>query len=278
MTPEDFQAELDKEKADRKDQDDKQATIGAINKAGIKNVQATNAAADKTTDALRDGGAKVAVTNPDLAKSSDLAATTDAINKMNLTAFMTNDGLPKLAQGLVDFTDQIKNLSDQYKDKGFEQLAQKLDDTVNTLKTVSKNLGDTKIKVDVPLKKTLDSLNSNIKSIDFKPTVNVAAPNVNVPKLDTSGMERILTDFTSSQDTDKVELDDYYAQDLDELEQGVQYVGFLNESGHWYIIKNIEADNKLRYAFGNDSYADFWPIASKLDYKRLDEALHATQT
>lgn len=180
MTPDDFQGELDKQDADKQKQQDKQDEISAINKAGIKNVEATNANTESTKKTLQDGSAKVAVTNPDLAKTSDVAATTDAINKMNLTAFMTNDGLPKLAQGLLDFTQQIKELSGQYKDQGFTKLSAQLEAAVKALNTVAGKLSDTKIKVDLPLQKTIDGLQKSIDAIDFKPTVNVAAPEAKV--------------------------------------------------------------------------------------------------
>lgn len=180
MSPDDFQTELDKQNADKQSQQDKKVEVGAINKAGIKNVEATNANTESTKKTLQDGSAKMAVTNPDLAKSSDVAATTDAIHKMNLTAFMTNDGLPKLAQGLLDFTDQIKTLSNQYKDQGFTQLSKQLGAAVDALNKVSGKLADTKIKVDVPLQKTIDGLQKSIDAIDFKPTVNVSAPDTKV--------------------------------------------------------------------------------------------------
>jgi hypothetical protein len=261
MNISDFSDSLNDEELKKKAAQDKAEHIGAINKAGIKTVQAVD---------------RVAKGQGDLAKSTDLENVTDAIHKMNVTTFITNDGLPKLAQGLSDFTDKIKTLSDTYKDQGFEKLAQSLDTTVGTLKDVAKKLSDTKIKVDMPLKKTLDDLNSNIKAIDFNPTVNVPAPKVSVstPKVDVTPIRDVIKEHLN-RESGELDLSKYRAQDLDELEPGVQYVGFVNPDGNWYIVKNNEEENTLRYAFGTDAYDSFWPQASKLDYKRLDEAVHA---
>lgn len=178
--PKDFIDSLNEQEAAKKQEQDKQVQIQAINKAGIKNVEATNANTESTAKGLKDVRGKVAVTNPDLAKSSDLQNVTDAIHKMNMTAFITNDGLPKLAEGLSDFTDKVKNLSNQYKDQGFTQLAKQLGTAVKALQDVSAKLSDTKIQVDIPLKKTLDGLQKSISGIDFKPQVNVNAPDTKV--------------------------------------------------------------------------------------------------
>lgn len=275
MTTEDFQKELDDRNAASTNEKTQADQIHAVNKAGIKTVQAVNS----LKDGLHDVKGNVTVTNPDLAKSSDLQNVTDSINKMNMTAFMTNDGLPKLAQNLTVLTDAVDGLSKKYQNEGLSELSQQLKKTVDQLGVVAKNLTQTKIKVDLPLQKTIDGLTNSIKAIDFKPTVNVPPATVKVssPKVDTSGLESVMQQYLSDENKE-IDLDDYRAQDLDEMELGVQYVGFVNPKGAWYIVKNVEENNTLRYAFGNDSYSAFWPQASKLDYTLLNEALHEVQT
>lgn len=180
MTPEDFQAELDKEKADRKDQDDKQATIGAINKAGIKNVQATNANTSSTAEGLKDVRGKVEVTNNDLAKSDDVHDAVDAIHKLNLTTFNTNQGLPQLTDNLIKLAQVVETLQKDYENKGVAGLSKQLVTLLDKLKDVSQILKDSKVGVDSGLQKTVNGLQKSIDAIDFKPTVNVSAPDTKV--------------------------------------------------------------------------------------------------
>ncbi len=171
---------LDEQKKMQNDQLEKKAQLDTVAQAGDKVVAAVDKNTQNTAQGLKSIGGKVEVTNHDLAKSSDLQGVTDAINKMNMTAFITNDGLPKLAQGLSDFTDKIKELSSQYQDQGFTQLSKQLGAAVDALNKVSGKLADTKIKVDVPLQKTIDGLKKSINAIDFNPTVNVTAPETKV--------------------------------------------------------------------------------------------------
>lgn len=270
MQPDEFQAELDKQHADQQATNDKQQELAAITKAGIKNVEATNATTQAVKTGLKDVRGKVEITN-----QLDTSSMVDAIHKMNVTAFMQNQGLPELTDNLVKLTEGVKLLRNEYESKGTGETAKQLTALVDKLDTVSKELGSAKVEVDADFKQLVSNLLNEIKAIDFKPSVSVAAAKVTVPKVDTSGIERILSDFTSKEDVDKVDLDDYYAQDLDEMEPGIQYVGFVNPKGNWYIIKNTEAENKLRYAFGDDAYKDFFARASQLEYKLLNEALHA---
>lgn len=267
--PKDFFDQLNEDEAKKKEDQEKEAVLKAVNKAGIKNVEATNANTASTKAALKDVRGKVEVTNP-----TDLTGTVEAIHKLNLTTFNTNQGLPQLADNLVKLTEHVKSLRDEYDNKGTGKTAKQLSTLVEKLENVAKALTSSKVEVDKEFKKLVKDLLSEIKAIDFNPTVNVAATKVTVPEINTSGIERILTDFTTKEAVEKVDLGDYFAQDLDELEPGIQYVGFVNPKGNWYIIKNIEEENKLRYAFGSDAYADFWPRASQLQYKRLDEALN----
>lgn len=180
MPPKDFFDELNKDEQAKKVQQDKQAEVGAINKAGIKNVEATNRNTQSTArglKAIKDG---VNVTNPDLAKSGDIANTVDAINKLNLTTFNTNHGLPQLADNLVRLTEAVQTLQKDYESKGVSGLSKQLTGLVGQLQDVAKVLSSAKVQVDSGLQKTIDGLKKSIDSIDFKPSVNVTAPKAQV--------------------------------------------------------------------------------------------------
>lgn len=76
-------------------------------------------------------------------------------------------------------------------------------------------------------------------------------------------------------DTDTIDLDDYKAQDLTDGDT-IQYVGFLNPDGKWYIIENDLKKNTLRYVFGSGKYSEAFQKAASYDYKLLNEAVNAT--
>lgn len=277
MTPEDFQDKLDKRETEQKGQESNKAQISAISKAGIKNVEATNANTKSTAEGLKNVRGTVTVDNPDLAKTTDLKEVTDAIHKSNLTAYMSTKGLPQLADNISSLTQKTDELRQRVQDEGLTKVTKQLVQLTIQLQNLSKTLGTTKIDVGSALQKTISDLSKKIGDIDFNPTVNVSAPKINIPGVDLSGLQSTLEAYVPKEST-VLDLNEYRAQDLDQMEPGVQYVGFINQDGNWYIIKNVEQDNTLRYAFGNDAYADFWPIASTLVYTRLNEALHEVST
>jgi hypothetical protein len=274
MNAEDFQKELDKRNAEQKDQQDKQAHINAINKAGIKNVEATNRNTESTANALKNVRGEVKVTNPDLAKTADMNGVMDSIKNLNLTTFMSTRGYHDMAENIAQVHDGLQMLQKQYQEQGLPDAAKSLGTVVDKVGALVKMLTSSKVSLDSKLQKTLDNLSKSIDAIEFNPTVSVEAPKVTVPRVDVSGIEKAIANLAQTDEGGTLDLDDYMAHDLDDMEQGVQYVGFVNSKGNWYIVKNVEAENSLRYAFGNDAYADFWPKASQLDYTVLNEALH----
>lgn len=176
----DFFDELNQREEQNRQQKNNDAQVGAINKAGIKNVEATN----RTTDAVNKGAqsikAGVKIINPDLAKSGDVATAVDAIHKLNMTTFNTNQGLPQLADNLVNLTRSVQSLQKDYETKGVSSLSKQLTTLVNRLDNVSKTLNGAKVTIDTNLQKRIDGLQTAIEGIDFKPTVNVSAPDTKV--------------------------------------------------------------------------------------------------
>lgn len=180
LTSDDFQNSLDAEEQKKQDTENKTAQVYAINKAGIKNVEATNANTKSTAEGLKHVRGRVEVTNPDLAKSGDISSAVDAIHKLNMTTFNTNQGLPQLADNLVNLTKSVQALQADYQNKGVSALSKQLVTLIGQLETVSKALANSKVSIDSGLQKRLDGLQQAINSIDFKPAVNVTAPDTKV--------------------------------------------------------------------------------------------------
>lgn len=173
MQPDEFQAELDKNAAEKKSQGDDQAKIKAINKAGIKNVEATNANAKSTARALKDVRGRVTVENPDLAKTQDVTEAIDAINKLNITTFMSSPSYHDMATTMRDLVGTVETLQEKLKDEGLTTISKTLDSLVTKMENIAKQQASTKIAVDGSFSKVLTDLQKTISSIDFKPEINV---------------------------------------------------------------------------------------------------------
>jgi len=71
--------------------------------------------------------------------------------------------------------------------------------------------------------------------------------------------------------TDTIDLASYKAHDLKD-DGDLQYVGFVNPNGGWYIIENQVRENKMRYIFGSGGYDKAFSNAASWNYKILSEA------
>lgn len=175
--PKDFIESLNEQEAVKKQEQDKKSQLDAINKAGIKNVEASNRTTDAVNKGTKDIRGKVEVTNnEDLAKSSDMNNVQDSIRDLNLTTFMSTKGYHDMAQNIAQVHSVLKNLQDQYEKNGLPDAANVLGGVVDKIGQLVKSVTDSKVTLDTKLQKTLGDLSKQIDSIDFNPTVNVSAP------------------------------------------------------------------------------------------------------
>lgn len=176
MSPEDFQKELDKQSTTAQKQQNKQAEVGAINKAGIKNVEATNANTKSTAEGLKNIKGNVNVTNPDLAKTGDLNNVLEGIKELNLTTFMGAGGYQSMAANMKALADEVQTLQKNYADNGLTTASNSLNGIVTKFIDIAKMLTSSKVGMETKLQKTLDGLSTQIAKIEFNPSVNVSAP------------------------------------------------------------------------------------------------------
>ncbi len=116
-----------------------------------------------------------------------------------------------------------------------------------------------------------------VKSIKVSPVVNVPAlkpPVVNVDAPDLSPLQATMREVFQPK-AEKLDLECFRAQDITD-DGDIQYVGFLNPEGDWYIIENNVVSNSMRYAFGSGDYSKAFARASTFDYQLLNEAVNAT--
>jgi len=111
---------------------------------------------------------------------------------------------------------------------------------------------------------------------------------IDIPEINTKGIESVLKELLSKPESIEVEvtepepedegvdLDDFKAHDLKE-DGDVQYIGFMNQKGAWYIVENNTVKNSLRYVFGINKYKSSFKKAGVWEYKTLSEAINALQ-
>lgn len=171
----DLLGSLDEQGKEREQQQDKAAQLDAVTKSGDKVAGAVDKNAQSTAEGLKNIQGEVKVSNP-----TDVSEVVNSINKLNLTTFMQNEGLPQLAKNLDDLSGKTQDLQDKLENEGLKKMSDQLSLVVKKLDEVSKTISNTEISVDSKLQKTIDNLSKSINAIDFNPSVNVSAPQTKV--------------------------------------------------------------------------------------------------
>lgn len=167
----DLLGSLDDQAEQKKSQADKAAGSAEAAQNTDKIVGAVDKATQATSEGLKSVKGEVKVTNP-----TDVSGVVESINKLNLTTFMQNEGLPQLAKNLNDLSGKTQDLQNKLENEGLKKMSDQLGLVVKKLDEVSKTLSKTEVSVDVKLQKTIDNLSKSIGAINFKPSVNVSAP------------------------------------------------------------------------------------------------------
>lgn len=218
----------------------------------------------------------VDIQNDDLVKGKDLDRIVDSINKMNLTSFVASKEtwFSDLVDALYTLTKRMSAVAQDFDGNGVRSIEKALNGAATKLETAVDKLKSVKVESDTDLKEVLSDMRDTLQAFDYSPTVTVPAPNVTVSpsELDLKPLQTALKD--GLEPLSRIDLSNYRAQDMDNEEEGVQFIGFVNPSGGWYIIKNVEVDNTLRYKFGKDKYARAWSKAPAFEYRLLNEAVN----
>lgn len=176
----DLVGSLDDEQKKKNQQQEKKTQLDTV-KQGADQVSAS---VDKNTEttakALKDVQGKVEVTNPDLAKSGDLSKVVDSINKMNVTTFMGTTGFHDMAENISRLSEEVQTLQKKLESEGLTNISENFQSLVDKLSLTAKTLSSTKVSVDSSVQKTIDNLSKSIAKMDFKPSVNVNAPETKV--------------------------------------------------------------------------------------------------
>lgn len=188
---------------------------------------------------------------------------TSAMHDLLMATLVAKD--PKVAEAaksLVDLVDSINAATGRIQSVDMTPLTRRFESLDKTLTALPGRISDANMSNDY--RGEFQKLAQAISSKNFSPRIQVDAPSIDVDPL-----KEILREQKTSDDYG---LEAYRAQDIDEEEAGIQYVGFVSPNGAWYIIKNDEDGKSLRYKFGKNNYAKAWQKLSTFDYKLLDEA------
>lgn len=181
-----------------------------------------------------------------------------------------------------DREDLARTVVESITDKGIRIIAE-LDttkatkdqlDSLEKLRSVIAELENSGKQADNEQKSLLKELIHSVKALEMAPTVNVAAqkaPSI-VNKVDFSPLQETLQELLTPEDT-RTDLSRYRAQDIRDSGD-IQYVGFVNPEGNWYIIENQTKKNQLRYLFGGKDYAKHFKKAGSYVYRLMNEAIN----
>lgn len=225
------------------------------------------------------------VQKKELAQKQDTDTIIERLKEVQLAALMGGQQ-PKPSVILADSTDlgeRVATLANHI-DKllsskdGLKASADQIAATKELKQSLSKLSKENNNK---ELKNVLSAILEAVKGIKIPgsvpPVVRVPEPKVIIQErpIDFSPLSEALEDLRPA--TNGVNLNDFRAQDIRELDKDTQYVGFLHPTGAWFIIENQVKENKLRYLFGKKGYAKAFSKAPTYEYSLLDEAIDALQ-
>lgn len=183
-------------------------------------------------------------------------------------------------------TDEQRLITENHQEtiEAIGELKEALDSSVNAITTLDKNIDKSLAQVIAALKKLNMSPVINTpapvveiteKSIDFTPFQNMIRDALlHRPEIVVSTPEVIEADEVVVV-PDRFDLSRYRAQDLRDSGDSLQYIGFINPEGCWYIIENNISNNSMRYVFGSKAYTKHFKNAASWEYRILSEAIDA---
>lgn len=178
-------------------------------------------------------------------------------------------------EAFTSLATEIRTLLGSLEKTGAKKLDKSLVDAIAKLDTIAKSMKEVRVTSDSDIKNALIIMARAIQGIEIKPVVNVPQAKVEVKEreIDFTPLIKKINKADNPQKT-LLTLADYKAQDINEDDPNIQYIGFVNPRGGWYIIENNTLDNSLRYKFGKDKYPKAWRKPAEHKFKLLNEALN----
>lgn len=123
----------------------------------------------------------------------------------------------------------------------------------------------------------IGAIDQLIAAISKEKTVTVPAPRVSLTERDID-FSPLLEKLEEIVTPDAYDLSKYKAHDLNDGPDKMQYIGFLDSTGKWYILRHDPITNSDRFYFGKEPYEQAWDEKYSLDYATLGEAIDAIRS
>ena len=185
---------------------------------------------------------------------------------------LDSDKEQAFTDSLGELSSDIRVLLASLETSGAKKLDRQVVEAISSLGTIVEALSTLKVESDSEVKETLRTIATNLGNLDIRPVVNVPKAQVTVQEreIDFDPLINALNK-EPTKETDDDPLAGYKAQDINNDDPNIQYVGFVNAQGNWYIIQND--DSSLRYKFGVKGYTKAFKDCAKLSYKLYSEAI-----
>lgn len=175
----------------------------------------------------------------------------------------------ELGKPIKELTKEIETLSKSMQSTGIGDAATAINATKETLVKLAETIKKTDDRNVAVVAQEVAKLADRISKIEINPQVEVKP----VVDIDLSPITKALP-----KPVKRVTIEDFRAQDIDNEEEDVQYIGFVAPNGNWMIIRNDIQNNNMRYKFGKKDYEQAWPKFATYKYKTLDKAYDEIKT
>lgn len=169
---------------------------------------------------------------------------------------------PKLAEVAYKLDELLKNIGDagdKFKETGLEAIPEVFSSLLEEIQQLPDKVAQTDKSRDlIPY---MQEITQAVRSKRLETTVNV-------PETD---FDPVVKAIKGQKLPKNDPLSFYKAQDINNNDPNLQYVGFVNPEGGWYIIEN--SGDAIRYVFGKTGYAQAFKDATKLNYRLYSEAI-----
>jgi hypothetical protein len=199
--------------------------------------------------------------------------TNDPISRIKEKRLSQADSKEKkaLVDSLESVGSDVRELLASLETSGTKKLDKQVVDAISTLGSIVGAIKLVRISNDSETKQALADISNILKGINFSPVINVSAPKVTVQERDID-FNPLINALNKEVPSDDDPLSGYKAQDINNDDPNIQYVGFVNSAGEWYIIEN--SDSSLRYKFGKSKYLSAFKDCAKQSYKLYSEAIN----
>lgn len=192
------------------------------------------------------------------------------LKKINQGRLVKAQEVVRKQDTFIALAEKISTGLDKVDPKQFKSVSDALKELSVQIKSLPNALDKMNAKDSQDMMDCMRSIEKAVNSKDFSPTIDVKSPTI--PKIDISPITRAIESLKETEDMG-VDLDDYRGIVIDDESDTMQYIGFMNPKGEWYIACNDMGENRMLYVFGKSNFSNAWDSHMSLAYKMLDTAI-----